>query len=237
MNRVAQKGLVTAMVAGGLLAAGAGYARADSAAQGDTVGSPGVLSGNSVQVPIHVPVNVCGNTVNVIGLLNPATGNACANTSGAATHSSSPCPPGRHAGTPADERAGAGSASRSGGGAHAAGHTRGSSGVLSGNSVRLPIDVPVNVSGNSVNVVGIGNAVSGNTATNGGTPPATATDPTPPPPAHDPVPAPPSSVRDTSAAPALAHTGADGLPYAAGGGAALLLGGSVLYRRFRPGRA
>jgi LPXTG-motif cell wall-anchored protein len=170
----------------------------------------------------------------VIGLLNPASGNACANTSGAATHSH--CPPGRHAGTPADERAGSGSVSRSGGGAHAAGTTRGSSGVLSGNSVRLPIDVPVNVVGNSVNVVGIGNAASGNTATNGGTPPATATDPTPPPPAHDPVPAPPSSVRDTSAAPTLAHTGADGLPYAAGGGAALLLGGAVLYRRFRPGR-
>ncbi|WP_164873176.1 chaplin, partial [Streptomyces resistomycificus] len=44
-----------------------------------TIGSPGVLSGNVVQVPIHVPVNVCGNTVNVIGLLNPAFGNQCAN--------------------------------------------------------------------------------------------------------------------------------------------------------------
>lgn len=42
-------------------------------------GSPGVLSGNVVQVPIHIPVNVCGNTVNVIGLLNPAFGNACIN--------------------------------------------------------------------------------------------------------------------------------------------------------------
>ncbi|PIB05530.1 chaplin family protein, partial [Streptomyces sp. HG99] len=25
------------------------------------------------------PVNACGNTVNVIGLLNPAAGNACVN--------------------------------------------------------------------------------------------------------------------------------------------------------------
>ena len=36
-------------------------------------------SGNLVQVPVHVPVNVCGDSVNVIGLLNPAFGNECAN--------------------------------------------------------------------------------------------------------------------------------------------------------------
>lgn len=48
-------------------------------ATGIAAGSPGVLSGNVIQVPIHVPVNVCGNTVNVIGLLNPAFGNTCVN--------------------------------------------------------------------------------------------------------------------------------------------------------------
>ncbi len=37
--------------------------------------SPGVGSGNAVQVPVHVPVNVVGDSVNVIGLLNPAFGN------------------------------------------------------------------------------------------------------------------------------------------------------------------
>nr|WP_263867763.1 chaplin [Streptomyces sp. H28] len=52
---------------------------ADSGAQGAAIGSPGVLSGNVVQVPVHIPVNVCGNTVNVIGALNPAFGNACVN--------------------------------------------------------------------------------------------------------------------------------------------------------------
>jgi hypothetical protein len=30
-------------------------------------------------VPVHVPVNVCGNTISVIGLLNPAFGNTCVN--------------------------------------------------------------------------------------------------------------------------------------------------------------
>ncbi|WSI35574.1 chaplin [Streptomyces sp. NBC_01341] len=54
-------------------------AMADSGAEAAAVGSPGVLSGNIVQVPIHIPVNVCGNTVNVVGLLNPAFGNVCIN--------------------------------------------------------------------------------------------------------------------------------------------------------------
>ncbi len=47
--------------------------------QGAAIGSPGVASGNVIQVPVHVPVNVCGNTVNVIGALNPAFGNTCVN--------------------------------------------------------------------------------------------------------------------------------------------------------------
>ncbi|MEU3267669.1 chaplin [Streptomyces bacillaris] len=54
-------------------------AMADSGAEAIAAGSPGVLSGNVVQVPVHIPVNVCGNTVNVIGLLNPAFGNTCIN--------------------------------------------------------------------------------------------------------------------------------------------------------------
>ncbi|MEU4142319.1 chaplin [Streptomyces parvulus] len=69
-------------VGGALVLGGAGVASADSGAQGAAVGSPGVASGNLVQVPVHVPLNVCGNTVNVIGLLNPAFGNGCANMSG-----------------------------------------------------------------------------------------------------------------------------------------------------------
>ncbi|WSD73501.1 chaplin [Streptomyces sp. NBC_01591] len=52
---------------------------ADSGAEGGAAYSPGVLSGNNVQVPVHVPLNLCGNSVNVIGLLNPAFGNTCSN--------------------------------------------------------------------------------------------------------------------------------------------------------------
>ncbi|MFB7297283.1 MULTISPECIES: chaplin [Streptomyces] len=67
---------------GALIAGGAGMASADAGAQGLAAGSPGVGSGNAVQVPVHVPVNVCGNTINVIGLLNPTFGNTCANVDG-----------------------------------------------------------------------------------------------------------------------------------------------------------
>ncbi|MFJ4769609.1 chaplin ChpH [Streptomyces uncialis] len=74
-----KKVVAVAAATGGLMLAGAGLAIADAGAQGAAVGSPGVLSGNVVQVPVHVPINVCGNTVNVIGLLNPAFGNTCIN--------------------------------------------------------------------------------------------------------------------------------------------------------------
>ncbi|WP_406015447.1 chaplin [Streptomyces sp. NBC_00984] len=74
-----KKVVAAAAVTGGLVLAGAGMAVADSGAQGAALGSPGVISGNTIQAPVHVPVNACGNTVSVIGLLNPAFGNPCFN--------------------------------------------------------------------------------------------------------------------------------------------------------------
>ncbi|GGT40852.1 small membrane protein [Streptomyces kurssanovii] len=74
-----KKVVATAAAAGGLVLAGAGLAMADAGAQGAAANSAGVLSGNLVQVPVHVPVNACGNTADVIGLLNPVFGNTCVN--------------------------------------------------------------------------------------------------------------------------------------------------------------
>lgn len=74
-----KKVVAAAAATGGLVLAGAGMAAASDGAQGAAVHSPGVISGNVVQVPVEVPVNVCGNTINVVGLLNPATGNVCVN--------------------------------------------------------------------------------------------------------------------------------------------------------------
>ncbi|MCL7424054.1 chaplin ChpE [Streptomyces sp. NPDC057806] len=72
-----KKAAAVTMVAGGLIAAGAGMASATDGAlaDGKAVGSPGVGSGNLVQAPVHIPVNAVGNSVNVIGVLNPAFGN------------------------------------------------------------------------------------------------------------------------------------------------------------------
>ncbi|MFF9818882.1 chaplin [Streptomyces sp. NPDC014006] len=74
-----KKVVAAAAATGGLVLAGAGLAVAESGAQGAAVQSPGVVSGNVIQAPVHVPVNVCGNTVSVVGLLNPASGNPCVN--------------------------------------------------------------------------------------------------------------------------------------------------------------
>ncbi|MGC5346638.1 chaplin family protein [Streptomyces sp. DT24] len=73
-----KKAAAVTMIAGGIIAAGAGAASAaghGAGAHGAAVNSPGVISGNTVQVPVDVPVNVVGNTINVVGLLNPAFGN------------------------------------------------------------------------------------------------------------------------------------------------------------------
>ncbi|MFF2993643.1 chaplin [Streptomyces sp. NPDC057950] len=242
MKRVTRNGLIAAAAASGALAVTM-PAHADSAAHGGTAGSPGLISGDTIQLPVHVPVNACGNTVNVVGLLNPAAGNSCANVSdgGAVRGSRGGSRAGGHGPATAGTRSGnvgahtdraSGAAA---GGALAQGSGKDSPGLLSGDGLQLPIDLPVNVSGNSVNVVGLGNASVGNTATNtsGGVPHQPAA-PTPVPPAKAAVPekAPYRAAEQPMAS--LAHTGADQTVPAIAASAALLLGGAVLYRRFRP---
>ncbi|MEU0370237.1 chaplin [Streptomyces sp. NPDC006283] len=227
MRQVHRKGLATVMLTGSALAMATGYAQADSNADGAAVGSPGVGSGNAIQLPVHLPVNVCGNTVNVVGLLNPAAGNDCANVSDGDNGGGA-----EHGGGSQGTEAGSGS---HGGGAHAGGEVAGSPGLLSGNGVQLPVDLPVNVSGNSVNVVGIGNPATGNSSVNDSGKPPVEEEPTPPrtvkpekPAAHDEQWAP------KPAGGALAQTGSDELAFAIPAGATMILGGIVMYRRFRP---
>ncbi|WP_232734043.1 chaplin [Kitasatospora sp. CB02891] len=79
-----KKAAVLSVAAAGLVLGSAGLANASAEAEGVAANSPGVLSGNQIQVPVHVPVNVCGNSINIIGLLNPAFGNTCVNADGGA---------------------------------------------------------------------------------------------------------------------------------------------------------
>ncbi|WP_406444823.1 chaplin [Streptomyces sp. NBC_00631] len=230
MKRVTRNGVIAVAAASGAMAV-AVPAWADSGADGIAAGSPGVISGNGIQLPVHVPVSVCGNTVNVVGLLNPAAGNTCANQGGGDTGHDTP----------------GGSATT--GGASARGAEVDSPGVISGNGVQLPVDLPVNVSGNSVNVVGVLNPAIGNTSVN------TSGDHPGPPKVHTPVlptvkpptaPEPPAPTKthapkahhpaEPPAEASLAHTGTDLTGAAVAGSAALLLTGTALHRRFRPGR-
>ncbi|MEU5431039.1 chaplin [Streptomyces olivoreticuli] len=48
-------------------------------ADGVAKGSPGIISGNVIQLPIQVPINLCGNSIDIVGLLNPTFGNTCIN--------------------------------------------------------------------------------------------------------------------------------------------------------------
>ena len=50
--------------------------RRATAAAAPAPGSPGVISGNIVQLPIDLPINVCGNS---IGNLKPGSGKTCVN--------------------------------------------------------------------------------------------------------------------------------------------------------------
>ena len=56
MRQVVRRSVLAALAAGGLVLTG---------------------TGNVVQAPIHVPVNVCAESVNIVGLLNPASGRTC----------------------------------------------------------------------------------------------------------------------------------------------------------------
>ncbi|MFJ3878437.1 chaplin [Streptomyces sp. NPDC090077] len=81
MKKRLMRGSTVAVAGAAMLMGGAGLASAHGGASADgaAAGSPGVASGNVVQVPVDVPENVCGLTVNVIALLNPAFGNTCVN--------------------------------------------------------------------------------------------------------------------------------------------------------------
>ncbi|MBV6695870.1 chaplin [Kitasatospora aureofaciens] len=71
--------LAATAVAAVCVLAGAGTAAADATANGTAFGSPGVLSGNLIQIPIDLDLNLCGNSINLIGIANPAFGNTCIN--------------------------------------------------------------------------------------------------------------------------------------------------------------
>jgi ChpA-C len=210
MHHSTKRRVVLGMTTGGLLIGGLGMgvAQADTAATGGAADSPGVLSGNLIQIPVSIPVNVCGNSVSVVGILDSASGNTCSNSGSAASTanggaSNSPgvgsgnllqipvsvpvnvCGnsiSGVGVGDSASDNhcSNGGSGSAGGVGGTANGGSSNSPGVGSGNTVQVPVTAPVNVCGNDVSVVGILDSATGNTCANGGSVPTSPGHPTPP---------------------------------------------------------
>ncbi|MFJ6687465.1 LAXTG-anchored chaplin ChpA [Streptomyces sp. NPDC091294] len=255
MRQTLSRGMVAAAAATGILSLCGSPALADSHADGTAGNSPGAVSGNALQAPVDVPVNLCGNTVDVIAALNPAFGNECENTSDEPAE-------GKGDGGYGEDSSDSSSSSTSSSGSHADGATEGSPGVGSGNTAQIPVDVPVNLCGNTVDVIAALNPVFGNKCENEAEeppgygeeePPPPTTPPgygeeepppptgeeEPPPPAGEEEPPPPAEEEHTPPAPqteqppALAETGSEGTLGAAAAGAVLIAGGAILYRRGR----
>jgi len=284
MHHSTKRRVVLGMTTGGLLVGGLGMgiAQADTTANGAATNSPGLLSGNLIQIPINAPINVCGNSISVIGILDTATGNTCANSGSAGTTANGGAKdsPGAGSGNliqvpinaPVNvcgnsasgvgigdsasgntctngggSASGAGSAGSGSAGSTANGGSKGSPGVGSGNTVQLPVNAPVNLCGNSVSVIGIGDTASDNTCSNG-TP---VTTPTPPCGCHPTTPTippstpgtPPTTAKPHSSAPhasafakpavpgTLAETGSGASHLVAPLGAGMLGGSGLLLRK------
>ena len=86
MHYSTKRRVMLGMTTGGLIMTGLGMAsaHADTTASGETSYSPGIASGNLIQLPVNVPINVCGNQIDVIGILDSVTGNSCENGGGSA---------------------------------------------------------------------------------------------------------------------------------------------------------
>jgi LPXTG-motif cell wall-anchored protein len=114
-----------------------------SSASSTTSHSGGIGSGNNVQAPVNVPVLACDNTVGGV-LVKDALGSADCTAGGS----------------------GPSSAPGGSGGASSTAQTDHSGGILSGNIVQAPVNVPVNACGNQVNAVSLQNTESGADCTN-----------------------------------------------------------------------
>nr|WP_317623751.1 chaplin [Catenulispora acidiphila] len=109
-----------------------------SSANAVATSSPGLVSGNVVQVPVDAPLNVCGITANVVGVFDTAAGTTCVN--GGERHGHWEYP-----GDLQEHHVGAG----------AKAVTANSSGAVTGNVLQVPIEAPINACGDSVDLVGV----------------------------------------------------------------------------------
>ncbi|MGW4020883.1 chaplin family protein [Streptomyces sp. NPDC005009] len=187
------------------------------------------LSGNKAEVPVTAPVNMCHNALYGVAAFNETHDNSCGNTSHQAEDRSSGAAPRDSSGHQGED---------------AGDSAEGSYGALHGNEVRVPVHMPVNMCGNTAELISLFNDSYGNSCGNYGgyggygeedepekeTPPPTHVRM---PPAHE-VEKPPAEEAEVPGNPPhLAETGSDGMIAAAAAGAVLIAGGAMVYRRGR----
>jgi hypothetical protein len=172
MNRwIVRSAQILGLAVGGLLVTG-------TAAQADwTTGfNAGVLNGNQTSTTIQVPVNVCGNAIAVAGFASAncsggAYANANGNWSGAGNGNGSGNANANgyhrrhHHGSGNANANGMGNGMGAGAWANANGGgnwtTGFNAGVLNGNQTSTTVQVPINVCGNAVAILGFANANCG----------------------------------------------------------------------------
>ena len=75
-----RKSFVAVAFAAVAILGSAGTAAASGAdAIGGAIGSPGLLSGNNIQIPVNIPINVCGDNIGILSALLATEGTDCAN--------------------------------------------------------------------------------------------------------------------------------------------------------------
>ena len=201
-------------------------------AKGGTAHSPGVGSGNTVQAPIDIPVNACGNTADVAALLSPAFGDRCGNEEASHPNPGGPIHPG-HPVTRVTRATPVTPAGRA---------TRVTPGIRA-----TPSTTARRHTTPATPATRAGRASPEPRGTPGtpGTPGTAGTPSTPGQPGHPGIPGTtsgghttpasytPSAGSRTPATQTLAHTGTDGMGLTGASAGALLLGGALLYRRGR----
>ncbi|MFE6333014.1 chaplin [Streptomyces sp. NPDC057798] len=231
--------MVTAAAATSILSLYGAPALADTSANGGAKASPGVAAGNDVSAPVDLPVNACGNTVDVVAALNPSFGNGCATAGDAAKRGGDGEPSG-------DSGYGNGGDDRDHGDGDGDGDGDGGYGDTP--PTKPPTKPPTTPPGGGHTPPGGGHTPPGGEHTPPGgehTPPGGGH--TPPggehtPPGGDHTPpgpsggdhAPPPGGDHNGPVPTLPETGSgEGMLAASGASAALIAGGAVLYRRGR----
>src|SRR5689334_9685565 len=134
MKTWVRKTLSVGVLAAGALLFAPGAAHADNGGIRQTTGvNSGILNGTQIAVPVRVPVNVVGNSLGILGIAN-AQGVGVNQLERAQTTE------GRRRGPRAVQATGV------------------NNGILNGTQVYLPVNVPVNVVGNSIAALGVANS-------------------------------------------------------------------------------